>query len=272
MKTRKKARHGGEVFQGSEGCVFVPELKSKGSLFSKTKYPTRSGKFITKVYVSPTDLANELKGIGLMKQIDPNQQYTSTFVDISSKPDMSSIATSESCTLPLPENPPALYMYYNGVSILTLKKQGRLNPVLRQVLKGLSRLSELFTKMSRAGIIHGDIHAGNLLYNQKDTNVYLIDFTAMDKPAGLTDRSIDIKSLWDVIFAILNNYKKSVGEQSNCGMVLNQILTDIAPKIKSTKDVEVIQTFITTSIDSVLAKCFVGGKKTLRKKVHRNMH
>jgi len=266
MRTRKKPRHGGEVFQGSEGCVFVPELKSQGSLFSKSKYPTRSGKFITKVYVSPSDLANELKGIGLMKQIDPNQEYTSTFVDISSKPDMSSMATSESCTLPLPENPPALYMYYNGVSLLTLKKQGRFNPVIRQVLKGLSRLSELFTKMSRAGIIHGDIHSGNLLYNQKDTNVYLIDFTAMDKPAGLTDKSIDIKSLWDVIFAILNNYKKSIGEQSKCGIVLNQILTDIAPKIKSTRDVEVIQTIITTSIDSVLAKCFVGGKKTLRRR------
>ena len=272
MKTRKKPRHGGEVFQGSEGCVFVPELKSKGSLFSKGKYPTRSGKFITKVYVSPSDLSNELKGIGLMKQIDPNQEYTNTFTDISSKPDMTSIGTSERCTLPLPENPPSLYMYYNGVSILTLKKQGRLNPVLRQVLKGLSRLTELFAKMSRGGIIHGDIHAGNLLYNQKDTNVYLIDFTAMDRPPGLTDKSIDIKSLWDVIFGILINYKKSVGEQSNCGIVLNQILSDISPKIKSTKDVEVIQTIITTSIDSVLAKCFVGGKKTLRKKINRNMH
>ena len=277
MKTKRSRLHGGVVYEGSEGCVFVPELKSTGTLFSRAKYNTRSGKFITKIYRRAEDLKSELRGIALMKQVDPAQEYTKTFIDTTAKPDIASIDVSEKCSKPLSPNSPALYMYYNGVSLQALRKRGTLNEVLKPVLAGLSRLSILFVNMAKNNVIHGDIQPGNLLYNKDDGNVYLIDFTSMQVLPGLTDKTSDIKSLAIVISDILIAYKKSQLIGSTCETVVSQILNDIYPKIKASKDVEVIHTMIVNSIDIILKNCFSGNgrsnkRRTLRRKVHRNMH
>lgn len=277
MKTKRSKLRGGVVYEGSEGCVFVPELKSKGTMFASPKYSKRSGKFITKIYRRPEDLKSELRGIALMKQVDPTQTYTKTFIDTDAKPDITSIdLQTEKCTKPLTPKSPALYMYYNGVSLQALRKRGTLNEVLKPVLGGLARLSALFVNMAKYNVIHGDIQPGNLLYNKDDQNVYLIDFTSMQVLPGLTDKTSDIKSLATVISDILITYKKSQLPESTCETILTQILEDIYPKIKASKDVEAIHTLIVNSIDIVLSKCFTGkGRKTLRRprhKVNRNMH
>lgn len=277
MKTKRSKLRGGVVYEGSEGCVFVPELKSTKTLFTSPKYANRSGKFITKIYRRPEDLKSELRGIALMKQVDPAQEYTKTFIDTDAKPDITSIdSKTEKCSKPLTANSPALYMYYNGVSLQALKKRGIFNEVLKPVLAGLARLTTLFVKMAKYNVIHGDIQPGNLLYNKEDHNVYLIDFTSMQVLPGLTDKTSDIKSLSIVITDILITYKKSQLVGSKCETVLTQILDDMYPKIKASNDVEAIQTIIVNSINIVLKNCFTGGTRNktrrLRRQVNRNVH
>lgn len=276
-KRRSKLR-GGLVFEGSEGCVFSPELTSTGSLLSTAKYPKRSGRFITKVYRRPEDLKTELQGIAIMKQIDPTQQYTKTFIDTSVTPDIKSIdLQTERCTKPITATSPALYMYYNGLSIKTLRQRGIINEVLKPLLLGLSRLSELFVKMAKLNVVHGDVQPGNILYNREDGRVYLIDFTSMQVLPGLTDKTVDIKSLGIIVRDLIFLYKKAQSVESTCETVVSQILDDITPKINQSKDVEAIQTMLVNSIDIVLKKCFAGRgrRKTLRRsrhKVNGNMH
>jgi hypothetical protein len=272
MRTRKNKYKGGTVFEGSEGCVFTPELKSKDGLFI-SKYPTRSGKFVTKIYVRPEDMKTEIQGIGLMKQVDPTGQYTKTFVDIDTKPDIKSILPTEQCTKPINADSPALYMYYAGVSLQSLKKAG-LYLVLKDVLLGLSNLVPLFTKMSELNIYHTDVHPGNLLYNRADKRVYLIDFTSMKLMPGVTDKSTDIRSLAIVIFNILVNYRRQIQSDSKCGNLLDIILSKSADNVAATRDVEVIGTIITSTVTSVVATCLSTGgrKRTLRRKVNRNVH
>jgi len=275
MKTHKRKYKGGTVFEGSEGCVFTPELKSKNGVFS-SKYPTRSGKFVTKIYVRPEDMKTEIQGIALMKQVDPTGQYTKTFIDVDSKPDITSILPTEKCTKPITANSPALYMYYGGISIQALRKSG-LYLVLKDVLLGLSNLVPLFIKMSELNIYHTDVQPGNLLYNRADKRVYLIDFTSMKLMPGVTDKSTDIRSLANVIFNILMNYKTQIQPDSKCSDLLDIILSKSIQNVSSTKDVEVIGTIITSTVSSVIATCMPRGgrRKTLRRsrhKIHRNMH
>lgn len=268
MKTRKHKYRGGAVFEGSEGCVFYPELKSKDGILS-AKYPRRSGKFVTKIYVRPEDFKTELQGIALMKQVDPQGEFTRTFVDTAVKPDISSIdVKTEKCTKPITETSSTLYMTYSGTSILALKKTGKLNEVLKPVLIGLGRLSKLFVKMAALNIFHMDVQSGNLLFNKPEGKIYLIDFTSMKLLPGVTDKTIDIKALSLVILDILRNYRKSVGVESKCGLILSDIIESIYPKIIAAKDVEAIDTLITNSVDSVMKICFVGGRKTLRRRRH----
>lgn len=270
-KRRSKLR-GGLVFEGSEGCVFSPELKSTGTLLSTAKYPNRSGRFITKMYRRPEDLKSELRGIAIMKQIDPAQEYTKTFIDTGAKPDVTSIdPQSEKCTKPISSDSPALYMYYTGLSIKTLRQRGILNEVLKPVLAGLSRLSEIFVKMARLNVVHGDIQSGNILYNREDGKVYLIDFTSMQVLPGLTDKTADIKALSAIIRDLLFSYRKSQMVDSTCETIVTQILDEITPKIEASNDVEAIQTVLVNSIDIVLKKCFAGRgrKRTLRRSRHK---
>lgn len=271
-RRRKRVRRGGVVFEGSEGCVFTPELKSKEGLFS-SKYPNRSGKFVTKIYVRPEDMKTEIQGIAIMKQVDPTGEYTKTFVDVDAKPDITTILPTEKCTKPISPSSPAVYMYYGGISIQALKKSG-LYLVLKDVLLGLSRLVPLFIKMSQLNIYHTDIQPGNLLFNRADKRVYLIDFTSMAIMPGVTDKSTDIRSLAAVIFDILRNYRRQLPAESKCGDLLDIILSKSVMNVSSTKDVDVIGMIITSTVESVVRTCLGSGgrRRTLRRKLHRNMH
>lgn len=268
-KTRRRIYKAGAVFEGSEGCVFVPELASKGLLAKK--YPKRSGKYITKVYRRQEDLATELKGIALMKQIDPAGEYTKTFVDNTTRPDLSTITPDEKCTKPITDDSPALYMYYTGVSLASLKTSGKINEVLKPVLIGLARLGDLFVKMDALRIYHSDVQPGNLLYNRDDRNVYLIDFTGAQQLPGISDRSLDIRSLAIVIFNLINNYRKNVMEDSKCAKAIDEIIKQNIKVIDSTKDVSVIDTALKSTVQAVVNNCFAGGskkRKTLRRRPH----
>lgn len=259
MIRRTKRIKGGDVFEGSEGCVFVPELVSNELLLKK--YPKRSGKFITKVYRRQEDLITELKGIALMKQIDPTGQYTKTFVDNTTRPDLTSISPNEDCTKPIKNDSPALYMYYGGVSISSLKKTGKLNEVLRPVILGLARLGDLFVNMDKFHIYHSDVQPGNLLYNMQDRNVYLIDFTGVQQLPKISDRSIDIKSLASVIFTLISEYQEKIMSDTNCYKTLAFLLDKNKELIDRTTDVAVIDTILKSTVDSFVKTCFSGGKK-----------
>ncbi len=268
-RTRRRTLTGGYVYEGSEGCVFVPELKSKSGFLKSAKYSSRSGKFVTKIFLRDADLKAEIEGLKLMKTIDPTGEYSKTFFDINETPDLSSKLPTENCTKAISDKSPTIYMYYGGISLQALRKNGKLNEVIKPVLVGLSKLGDLFVKMAKSNIFHKDIQPGNFLFNKQESKVYLIDFTAMSVIPGITDKAIDIRDLALVIFNILTDYRKQVMADSSCGDTLDFILTKSKKDILASKDPEVINTIIVSSVDSVMRTCFKGGKrKTLRRSRH----
>jgi serine/threonine protein kinase len=276
----RKTRRGGAVYEGQDACVFVPALKSKGEgLLGLSKYTRSNTKYITKIFAQTPgvlndksrnlkqELEDEKTGYDIMKSVDPRGEFTRTFYDVTAVPDLKSILPTEHCMKDLSDESPGMYIEYGGVSIHSLDSQGKLSMYIKPILQGLKNMSNLFLKMSKKGINHGDVHEGNILFDKTTERVYLIDFSRIrtrekDGEGGLDDdpprfnKNRDMIKLIDLIQWILVMIQHKTNK--TCNDMIERF-NNTAKRAKSSLDIQIMYNFINDFIPSLLNFCSADG-------------
>jgi serine/threonine protein kinase len=280
MRTRKnRLRRGGDAIAGMQGCVIIP------SLLVDVKMKTRNTSYVTKIFFKDEDYDEERAHNDMViSTIDPRNSFTSA--NYTTTPvDLRYLTPSElkSCGK------------LKGVDLTTLKylNYKYLGKSLDEIVNTNMKIdlttckniiiatSNLATKIlylnNDLKLFHNDVHEGNIMYNFKEEHAYLIDFGGLSSKPNNGNESTDLQGLISSLRLLVTsvvNQKKLLQRYID---MLSSFLKDsslVLVRSSEIKDpVESRSLIIKFLTDFSLS--FVktgGGKKTLRNKLHRNMH
>jgi serine/threonine protein kinase len=172
------------VIPGAQGCAIIPSLIVQGLTRQRDK------RYITKIFVDEAAYKEEKKNDAFVKQIDRTNQFTN--VNFNEDPIDLSLLTKDdikNCGQIIGTRADlALKKYLNyeylGKSLHTIMSHSIALTMsdADDIIFGLTKLITkvyLMNKGELSGgviIFHNDSHRGNIMYNPRNNNVYLIDF------------------------------------------------------------------------------------------------
>jgi serine/threonine protein kinase len=289
------------VIPGAQGCAIIPSLIVQG--ISKQ----RDKRYVTKIFVDEASYKEEKRNNAFVKQIDRTNQFTN--VSFNEDPIDLSLLTKEdikNCGQIIGTRADlALKKYINyeylGKSLHTIMSHSIVltNGDADDIIFGLTKLITkvyLMNKGELSGgkvIFHNDAHRGNIMYNPRNHNVYLIDFgLASIGSARKGDTLVDMAKLTEttgfMVTYILTTVKDlSERKKQALSKYLAFVSANYLGKVSSPRGfvpTYTAETILKASQD--LTNEFQeggsrrktrrsGGNKTLRRsrhKVNRNMH
>lgn len=172
------------VIPGAQGCAIIPSLIVQGLTRQRDK------RYVTKIFVDEASYKDEKRNNAFVKQIDRTNQFTNVSfnedpIDLSllTKDDIKNCGQIIGTRADL-----ALKKYINyeylGKSLHTIISHSiaLTKSDSDDIIYGLTKLITkvyLMNKGELSGgtvIFHNDAHKGNIMYNPRNHNVYLIDF------------------------------------------------------------------------------------------------
>jgi len=272
-------RRGGEAISGAEGCVTIP------SLVVEHGTQTRNTSYVTKLFYDEKSYVDEKTHNELvLKSIDPKGAFTSAKYD-ENPIDLKRITPAEikDCSNLVGKDLTTLkYINYRylGKSLQDIidKSISFNNISSRDIIRALANLSVKIEAMNNSGFYHNDVHGGNIMYDQKVEYAYLIDFGHLGTS---NNKLIDLQG----ILSATRSIAVHLASQSNISIKLKGILklfiNDVAPVLSKTqeatdnnlKEAQFLIMKTLSDFSNVYTQAEVGGRrKTLRKKINRNMH
>ncbi len=172
------------VIPGAQGCAIIPSLIVQGLTKQRDK------RYVTKIFVDEAAYKEEKRNNAFVKQIDRTNQFTN--VSFNEDPIDLSLLTKEdikNCGQIIGTRADlALKKYVNyeylGKSLHTIMShsieltKGDADDIIYGLTKLITKVY-LMNKGELSGgtvIFHNDSHRGNIMYNPRNHNVYLIDF------------------------------------------------------------------------------------------------
>lgn len=172
------------VIPGAQGCAIIPSLIVQGLTKQRDK------RYVTKIFVDEAAYREEKRNNAFVKQIDRTNQFTN--VSFNEDPVDLSLLTKEdikNCGQIIRTRADlALKKYINyeylGKSLHTIMShsieltKGDADDIIYGMTKLITKVY-LMNKGELSGgtvIFHNDAHRGNIMYNPRNHNVYLIDF------------------------------------------------------------------------------------------------
>lgn len=172
------------VIPGAQGCAIIPSLIVQGITKQRDK------RYVTKIFVDEAAYREEKRNNAFVKQIDRTNQFTN--VSFNEDPVDLSLLTKEdikNCGQIIGTRADlALKKYINyeylGKSLHTIIShsialtKGDADNIIYGMTKLITKVY-LMNKGELSGgtvIFHNDSHRGNIMYNPRNHNVYLIDF------------------------------------------------------------------------------------------------
>jgi len=172
------------VIPGAQGCAIIPSLIVQGITKQRDK------RYVTKIFVDEASYKEEKRNNAFVKQIDRTNQFTN--VSFNEDPIDLSLLTKEdikNCGQIIGTRADlALKKYINyeylGKSLHTIMSHsitltsGDADDIIFGLTKLITKVY-LMNKGELSGgrvIFHNDAHRGNIMYNPRNHNVYLIDF------------------------------------------------------------------------------------------------
>jgi serine/threonine protein kinase len=185
------------VGEGSFGCVHKPPLLCEGK---KTSDPST----VTKLMVK-TEADKELREYDTMMKIDPKNKYylgkpTSCNIEYST----SNITSASECKILKKADPRLLEELDKKYKLLVMKDGGKsLDNYAREIAAkskpDMKKIKEFWLEVHRLflgvkvfsdnGVVHHDLKAQNIVYNEDSGRVNFIDFGLMTTKRSIMDRA-----------------------------------------------------------------------------------
>jgi len=172
------------VIPGAQGCAIIPSLIVQGLTKQRDK------RYITKIFVDEASYKEEKRNNAFVKQIDRTNQFTNVSfnedpIDLSllTKDDIKNCGQIIGTRADLAQKKYINYEYL-GKSLHTIMShnieltKGDADDIIYGLTKLITKVY-LMNKGELSGgtvIFHNDAHRGNIMYNPRNHNVYLIDF------------------------------------------------------------------------------------------------
>ena len=168
--------------QGTFGCVYKPPIVCHGE---PDRGPATYENAVSKILASETAAEKELESTKLIDIIDPTFDFHLQ-TPVHCKADISDPNAGEwdQCNW-IKKAPDAktivdqLLIPDGGIDINSYKLSRKTQFHVVNLLKEFDRLFHAVITLKDNKYAHGDIHRGNILYNESDNRINLIDFGAM---------------------------------------------------------------------------------------------
>lgn len=136
---------------------------------------------IGKYFARERDYQDEVANLKIIHNLDPGYLYTPRVYGscLTNKP------VDAKCSLLMPEQVFKVVSEYGGLSISDyMKSQSFSAAALIELLDKLEPIVIGLQDLHKKGYVHGDIHAGNILYNPATRRMVISDFGGLRKHTG----------------------------------------------------------------------------------------
>lgn len=284
MKTRKNrelhklkaVKRGGMAVQGEQGCVTIPSLVIDAK-------KTRNVNYVTKLFFEEKYFNEEKANDDfILSEIDPRQTFTVVAYD-TNPINIKAISAAELANCPSLKGLDLtslkfLNYKYAGTSISSIVENNmefdKNNS--KDLISALANLTVKVYAMNSAGFFHNDAHQGNIMYNPKQHYAYLIDFGHASK--GSPKPLLDMQAMLTCIRLVISNiiaFSKLPPEYMELLTSYKDDITKVVTKLNTDMTLEEgysLAMKTATDISLGYSKLAGGRKRTLRRKVNRNVH